>query len=106
MRRKRRVAAEQRPGPVVQVFKAAVDERGGDAAEATAVQGEHMTAVQLSTLAQLLAGIQPLLEDIRRARAFRLVDSGYADQWQLLSEAADKIRQQINSRPVSPSSSI
>lgn len=77
-RRKRRVAADQRPGPVVQIFKALVEDRSEDrsaGADNTPVQHHAVTRAQLATLAEMLAGVQSVLDDIRRARAFRVLDS-------------------------------
>lgn len=76
IRRKRRVAAHQRPGPVVQIFKAPADDRGDDdhRRDAAAV-GDGVTHAQLAFLAEMLADVQSVLDDIQRARAFRVLDT-------------------------------
>jgi hypothetical protein len=74
IRRKRRVAAVQRPGPVVQIFKAAVDDRAEDGRDTTGVHGETVTRAQVAVLAEMLASVQSILEDVQRARAFRVLD--------------------------------
>ena len=74
-RRRRRVADNQKPGPVVQLFKAAIAPGEGTHA---ALVADAVTREQVAALAEMLARVQPILEDIRRAQAFRLFDSGSA----------------------------
>ena len=62
-RKKKRAAADQRPGPVVHIF--------GAPAVAAAHPGAELTHQQLVALATLLASVQPILDDIERAQALR-----------------------------------
>lgn len=93
-RRKRRVADKHKPGPVVQLFKAAI--APDDHADAASLVAGGVTREQVAALAAMLDSIRPILEDIRRARTFRVADSGSAGRWQSLAATAEKIRQRID----------
>ncbi|MFY9510599.1 MAG: hypothetical protein WAQ05_06455, partial [Rubrivivax sp.] len=69
------------PGPVHQVFVAP------PAAPAEVGQSPQ--------LANALARLDPLFSTIRSAHAFRTEDGSFADEWQRLSQAAQKIHRHI-----------
>jgi hypothetical protein len=82
--RPRRTAADKRPGPVLHVVHA-LPARPEPAPQAQ----------RLDELTVQLARLEPVLADIRRAQAFRLVDESCAREWQRLSGVADDIRRAL-----------
>ena len=72
LRRARRTSSVQRPGPVVQVFKAVADKVASTGAP-LATHTDVPTFAQLRALARMLAGVQSILEEAQRASAFRVL---------------------------------
>ena len=73
-RRNRRSPRAQRPGPVVQIFKATTNPAAAIDAQAL-VTKDTLTFTQLATLQAMLAGVQSLLEEARSAIAFRVLET-------------------------------
>ncbi len=92
--RKARIAIDRRPGPVVRTVLAAGAHDGDTDAQDTSTGGSALPA---GALPGLLAEVDPIFDAIRRARAFRFVDDGFAQTWQQLSSQADQLHKQINS---------
>jgi hypothetical protein len=69
----RRVASDKRPGPVLHIVAApgALSSDGGDTKTA------GMSNDQVEALVAMLAQVEPILDDIRRAQAFRFVDGSF-----------------------------
>ncbi len=88
-RRRRLLAADRRPGPLLQVYQAPHQPQFDVDAGADA-QSEGSPRL-LEALARQLAGIEPVFDDIRRAQAFRFREDGSDEAWQGLSVAADTV---------------
>jgi hypothetical protein len=73
-RRKRRSSTAQRPGPVVQVFKAPTDSAVAVDRTVVVMPGAP-TFIQLAALQEMLAGLQSLLEQAQQAREFRILET-------------------------------
>ena len=71
-RRNRRGPTAQRPGPVVQIFKASTD--SAVAVDGAAAMRSTPTFRELAALQEALAGVQSLLEQAQGARAFSVFE--------------------------------
>jgi hypothetical protein len=86
--RSRRVASDRRPGPVLHMVQAV-----SPGPEATG-----MTVAQLKTVIAELALVEPVLELIRRAQAFRVIDDRFDREWLRLAQRADMIQGKLRAR--------
>lgn len=84
-RRRRAAAADRRPGPVAHTV-----------VEPPAAPAEP--ALDSRALNERLAELEPILDAIRTARAFRFADDRAQAEWHRLSGAADRLLGQITRR--------
>lgn len=95
MPRKKRVAIDRRPGPVLRIVHQlpAMDAGPGIPDEAST-----MPKYRVSELFEMLAGVDAILDDIRFARSLQFVDAGFESTWAQLSGVAQAIQAQISTR--------
>jgi hypothetical protein len=84
MSRTRRVTVDRRPGPVLHVIHA-LPER--EAIEETGSRPDALLAE--------LASVGPILDAIRRAQSFEIVDPRAAEEWTRLRQVAEDIGRQL-----------
>ena len=58
----------------------------------------HVTVAQLKTVIAELALVEPVLELIQRAQAFRAIDDRFAGEWLRLSRRADAIQMKLRAQ--------
>lgn len=85
--RRRRPAAERRPGPVARIV-----------VEPPAAPAEPEPDGRF--LAERLAEVEPILEAIRTAQAFRFTGERWAAGWEQLSRAAEQLGRQMAQGPL------
>jgi len=93
--RKRRFDAEKRPGPVLRTVPVApVQARQLGQSEPST----HRVPVlhPLAELRRMLARVDAVIDDIRRARAFRFVEENSAGSWEGLSGATTAVQEQLD----------
>jgi hypothetical protein len=81
----RRAASDKRPGPVLHVVHALPPRHEPPA-----------QPLRLDALSILLARVDPVLTEIKRAQAFQFVDDSLGGEWQRLARVADGIRLTLN----------
>lgn len=86
--RSRRVASDRRPGPVLHVVPAVPP----------STDPANMTVAQLKAVIAELALVEPVLELIQRAQAFRVIDDRFAREWLKLARRADAIQAEIQAQ--------
>jgi hypothetical protein len=94
--RKRRIAVDKRPGPVVHVLQD--PGRLQPDAEAGSNGLASSPGRPLDELVGELAGVDRIFEAIRRAQAFQMNDERFAGEWRRVSLAADELQRQIESQ--------
>lgn len=57
-----------------------------------------MTVAQLKAVIAELALVEPVLESIRRAQAFRVIDDRFAGEWKRLARRVDAIQGKLRAQ--------
>jgi hypothetical protein len=91
--RRKRATAEQRPGPVFQVFQAPAQTSA--AAQAVEATPPGRLGAQVRVLTEKLAALDAVFDEIRRAQALHVQDDSFDAVWYGLSRAADELRGQM-----------
>lgn len=88
---RRRLAADKRPGPVVQLYQAPSDPR----ADAAVAQAQGQGGSSLAGLTRALAELDPVFQAIAYAQSFQAVDESDRGAWSEIARAADEIDRDI-----------